>query len=359
MALREAKPADLTDTSTAAEKDYFAKWEERSNRLSLLAIGGTIPEHFMSGLPETTDASVFLATVVERYKINKNAEAGTLMCKLTGMSYNSAAGVRAYILGMIGVRDKLKYFEIPIPDSFIINHTLNSLPPKFSQLKTAFNTQNEGWTLDELISKCDAEEKKLEREGLATAMLVSHPKPNPRPMHHTFHKGKDFVKHGGNFKPKNGMMKPIKCYFCKKIGHMKNCFLKFKVWLEKQDKAKGNPLAHVCFESKLVNVPSNSWLLDSGATVHVAFTLQGFTNKRSPKELERTLRVANNAEAEVAFIGDVSLNLESGFTLVLNNTFYVPSFRRNLISTPLLDKLGYCVTFGNFGVNLSINSTNI
>ena len=53
MALREAKPADLIDTSIAAEKDYFAKWE-RSNRLSLLAIRGTIPEHLMSGLPETT-----------------------------------------------------------------------------------------------------------------------------------------------------------------------------------------------------------------------------------------------------------------------------------------------------------------
>ena len=213
----------------------------------------------MSGLPETTDASVFLAAVAERYKINKNAEAGTLMRKLTGMSYNSADGVRAYILGMIGVRDKLKSFEILIPDSFIINHTLNSLPPKFSQLKIAFNTQNESWTLDELISKCDAEEKKLEREGLATAMLVSHPKPNPRPMHHTSHKGKDFIKHGGNFKPKNGMKKPIKCYFCKKIGHMKNGCLKFKVWLEKQDKAKGNSLAHVCIESNLVNVPSNYW----------------------------------------------------------------------------------------------------
>ena len=81
--------------------------------------------------------------MVERYKINKNAEARTLMSKLTGMSYNSADGVRAYILGMNGIRDKLKSFEIPIPDSFIINHTLNSLPPKFIQLKTAFNTKNE------------------------------------------------------------------------------------------------------------------------------------------------------------------------------------------------------------------------
>ena len=62
MALQEAKPADLTDTSTAAEKDYFAKWV-RSNRLSLLAIRETILEHLMSGLPKTTNASAFLVVV--------------------------------------------------------------------------------------------------------------------------------------------------------------------------------------------------------------------------------------------------------------------------------------------------------
>ena len=61
----------------------------------------------------------------------------------------------------------------------------------------------------------------------------------------------------------------------------------------------------------------------------------------------------------MTFIGDVSLHLESEFTLVLNNTFYVPSFRRNLISIPLLDKLGYYMNFGNFEAKLSLNSTNI
>ena len=61
----------------------------------------------------------------------------------------------------------------------------------------------------------------------------------------------------------------------------------------------------------------------------------------------------------MTFIGDVSLHLESGFTLVLNNTLYVPSFRKNLISIPLLDKLGYCMNFGNSEVKLSLNSTNI
>ena len=61
----------------------------------------------------------------------------------------------------------------------------------------------------------------------------------------------------------------------------------------------------------------------------------------------------------MTFIGDVSLHLESGFTLVLNNTLYVPSFRRNLISIPLLDKLGYYMNFGNSEVKLSLNYTNI
>ena len=61
----------------------------------------------------------------------------------------------------------------------------------------------------------------------------------------------------------------------------------------------------------------------------------------------------------MTFIGDVSLHLESGFTLVINNTFYVPSFKSNLISIPLLDKLGYCMNFGNSEVKLSLNSTNI
>ena len=79
----------------------------------------------------------------------------------------------------------------------------------------------------------------------------------------------------------------------------------------------------------------------------------------SPKELERTLRVANITEVELTFFGDVSLHLELGFTLVLNNTFYVPCFRRNLISIPLLDKLGCCLNFGNYEVKLSLNSTNI
>ena len=53
---------------------------------------------------------------------------------------------------------------------------------------------------------------------------------------------------------------------------------------------------------------------------------------------ERSLKVADGKEAEVESIGSISLVLDSGFLLRLNNVVYVPSIRRNLISVSLLDE---------------------
>ena len=38
--------------------------------------------------------------------------------------------------------------------------------------------------------------------------------------------------------------------------------------------------------------------------------------------------MGNNEKADVVFVGDVILILDSGFRLMLKDTFYVPSFRR-------------------------------
>ena len=42
--------------------------------------------------------------------------------------------------------------------------------------------------------------------------------------------------------------------------------------------------AHVCFESNIVNVPLDSWWLDSGAIVHVATSLHEIRNLRKPSK---------------------------------------------------------------------------
>ena len=55
------------------------------------------------------------------------------------------------------------------------------------------------------------------------------------------------------------------------------------------------------------------------------------------------------------FVGDVILVLETGFKLTLFNTFYVPSFRRNLVSISQLDHLGFSFVIKDFGINLIFN----
>ena len=141
-------------------------------------------------------------------------------------------------------------------------------------------------------------------------------------------------KKSGSEKQKNGNAKntDLKCYHCNKKGHKRvDCF-KFKNWLEKKKKEQGMLSAYVCFESNLVNVPLDSWWLDSGATVHVATSLQGIRNLRKPSEKESKFKVGSDIGIDVEHIGVAVLELDSGFHLVLDNVFCLPSFRRNLIS---------------------------
>jgi len=148
-----------------------------------------------------------------------------------------------------------------------------------------------------------------------------------------------------------------KCKFCDIFGHKQiDCF-KFKNWLEK--KKKGNPLALVCFESNLVDVPSNTWWLDTGATIHVTNSLQELKTRRRPSDGELSIAVGNGVNVGVENIGTASLKLSSGFELTLSNVVYVPSMRRNLISISVLDKCGFMFVFGNNEVKISCNSSLI
>ena len=91
----------------------------------------------------------------------------------------------------------------------------------------------------------------------------------------------------------------------------------------------------------------STWWIDSGATIHVANSLQGFHTRRTLQRGERRIKVANGLEAKVEAIGDLSLELDDGFILQLSDILYVPSLRRNLISISRLDDDGYDCHFGN------------
>ena len=322
----------------------------------------SIQEQLKSGLPVDCTAKEMMTAIEARNRISSNAEVGTLLQKLFNMKYDGTAGVRDYVLRMVNLKTKLQALSVTIPDACIVHQALNTLPPDFGIIKTNYNSQDETWSVNDLIARVVAEEEKLkkEKEHMALYAASYHKKKNKKFKSRT-HKGtQETTSQSDNMGPKKTFLKKDgdRCFFCKKKGHMKKECAKFKAWMSKRGLTGNDFLTLVC-ESNLSEAPSSSWWLDSGATNHVAFTIQGFINRRKPNKDESKLTMGNNEKADVMFVGDVILILDSGFKLMLKDTFYVPSFRRNLVSVSCLDSYDYSFKIKSNVISIFLNSNKV
>ncbi|XP_041003987.1 uncharacterized protein LOC121249343 [Juglans microcarpa x Juglans regia] len=142
--------------------------------------------------------------------------------------------------------------------------------------------------------------------------------------------------------PKNeGFMR--RCNFYHLFGHKKVDCRKFKAWLDK----KGTCSLLVCFEFNLVDVPFDTWWLDTDATIYTTNSLQELRNHRRPIDTELVVDICNGVNVKVEHIGTVRLILASKHVLNLSDTAFLPSIRINLISISILNKCGYVFHFGN------------
>jgi transposase InsO family protein len=90
---------------------------------------------------------------------------------------------------------------------------------------------------------------------------------------------------------------------------------------------------------------TDSWIVDSGATNHVCYSLRGFQERRRLNKNEINLRLGNGTLVSASAVGDIRVYLDSRRHLDLIDVYYVPQFKRNLISVSCLNKFGYSVTF--------------
>lgn len=274
----EKKLEKPTYKSTVEYVAEHEKWE-RANKLCLKIIKRSISNSILGAIPDNENAKSFMDAIGEKFIESDKVETGDLMDKFMSMKYDGTSGVREHVMKMINISSKLKALDIPIAEPFLVYHVLNSLPSKFNQLKVAYNAQRDKWNLNDLIAVCAQEEYRMRRETVETVQLAFQPSQNKGPSHNHKPKFRKSNKshrsqQNKNFSgPKGVIKKSDQCKFCKKKSHwQKDCF-KFKTWLEKKKSSPGIPLALVCFESSLVDVPLNSWWLDSGASIHIANSL--------------------------------------------------------------------------------------
>jgi hypothetical protein len=102
-----------------------------------------------------------------------------------------------------------------------------------------------------------------------------------------------------------------RCLYCKE-GHYKNDCPEFLNMILTK---KGENIITFINEYLYVQYSKSTWWIDSGVTVHVANSLQGFRSTRTTQKNERHVKVANGVQADVEAVGDISLQLADGFIL--------------------------------------------
>ncbi|KAM1562249.1 hypothetical protein ACFX1Z_005280 [Malus domestica] len=327
LALRSDEPLLPDEGCTASQRSKHEKWQ-KANRISLMIIRRTMTDVVRGGFPETSKAKDLMKSIEEKYKESEKTETGNLMNSLTTIRYDGVESVREYILKVVDIAGKLKMLEVPISETFLVHVVMNSLPESYTQLKVSYNALQAKWDINELISICVGEEVRIkkeraEKERAESVNYVQSYNQNPKHGNHDTVR-KDATRSTSSSKKVFKPNKPsiFKCFFCKKAGHMKKNFPKYKAWLAKQEVKKGKNV-FVCFESNSVDIPSNAWWLDSGSSIHVTNSLQDFTIRRTPNKDEVKVLVGNGRRVEVKALGTVRLKLEFGFHLDLENVAYV------------------------------------
>ena len=351
IALDTPQPAPLTDKSSKAEKVEFERWT-KANKVALSILERGMTDTIRGGIKRCDLAKDYLKAIESKFKESQKAEIAQYMTLLTTYKFEGGGSVRDHIMRMTDAAEKLNSLDMNISEKQLVFMILQALPLKFSPLTISYNTQDKSWTVDELISQCvQAENRQKQDKGneaetinfMQTFKKKDFSASSGKPSQFK-HPDKSFVpaknsnsSKSNNLKVKTKNIEKVRCHHCKTKGHYRRDCEIFKEWL----RTKGRTNVYVCEESNLIEIPTNSWWSDTGASVHITNSLHGFEKQKQANTYN--VFVGEGTRVAVESIGKIKLKLSSGFVLELTNVLYVPAMRRSLMSASKLVEEG--ITF--------------
>ena len=240
-----------------------------------------------------------------------------------------------------------------ITDSMIINTIYGGLPKTFLPIKTVLE-QNDQLSAQHIIERLRDYEQQAALQQLGPQDNVFNVQEEKQEVCRLFVKGdcwrgdKCKFKHvklpqgqaprqaqeqGGGRRAHNG--RPPKCFNCNKLGHLaRNCRS------PKKERAATATAVHQeeawTFNANDSDNGNSEWVIDSGATRHMAKTNSELENLRASST---QVHLADGTTRDVKQVGDLQLS-----ALRLHDVLFAPMLDKNLLSTAALDDDGYALT---------------
>ena len=251
----------------------------------------------------------------------------------------TGGSVRDHCLKMMSHLNQAEVLGMKMEQRSQIDFIFESLPDRFTQFKVNYNMNKMDLTPTELMHELESAERAFGKSGGVHMTEGSTFKPKGKPKGGKKNKNKQkgqvpVTKTTAMKKPKG------KCFKCGQKGHWKqNC----PQIAKKQGMGNLNVV-----EACLVENYNDKWIIDSGATNHVCYSLQWFRQTSLVGQEQRFLRLGNGEHVSVKALGQVELFFNNDRTLCLVDCLYVPDFKRNLISVSCLFEQGLTVEFNSF-----------
>ena len=214
--------------------------------------------------------------------------------------------VKDHCLVMISHISRAEVMRAKLQKEMKIDLILQSLPKHFNQFKVNYNMHKMDMTIVQLMHELESTEQSLTEPG-SINFTEGSAKPKGKPKGGNKNKKKKAVipvtKSDTMKKPKG------KCIKCGQKGH----------WKQNCPKATKKPSIGdlLVVEACLVENFNDKWIIDSGATNHVCYSLQWFKHSTFIEEGQRYLKLGNGELIFVKAIGPDVLFFENNRTLCL------------------------------------------
>ncbi|XP_014503180.1 uncharacterized protein LOC106763508 [Vigna radiata var. radiata] len=114
-----------------------------------------------------------------------------------------------------------------------------------------------------------------------------------------------------------------------------------------QEESDSEPLTLTATTSTVSSCSQDQlWYLDSGCSNHMTCHREWLVNFAETKKSRA--KFANDSTSKVEEIGDVAVRRKNGSRAIINNVFFVPKMRCNLLSIGHLIQKGFTVVMGGF-----------